>query len=302
MTNAQVGASRDNIRTTAASDDSALRFGWAAIDAQRPNEAEHVACAVLSRHPQHLGALHLLGLALLIQKRPREAVGPLTEAARNTTDPLLETHYALALRDVGRNDEAIIWLERAIGRRPVFAPAFHELGLIFCGLRRYDEAEAVLKQGTELAPSVSDLWVELGGVYICKVDPANAKVALARALVLTPGYVRALHGFGTALLLEGDYERAADQFRDVLAHRSDHLRARLDLAHCLLEVGQFEAGVAELRTIVRAAPRCYGNALKMLASSRRGRLWLRPSVAASFLQTTDFLNSTNERADHGDLG
>jgi tetratricopeptide (TPR) repeat protein len=301
MTNVRVGASSDNIRTGSASDDSALRFGWAAIDAQRPDEAERVARAVLGGHPQHRGALHLLGLALLIQKRPREAVGPLTEAARDSADPLLETHYALALRDVGRKDEAITWLERAISRQPVFAPAFHELGLILCGLRRYDEAEAVLKQGIELAPSVSDLSVELGGVYICRGDPANAKVAFARALALAPGYVRALHGFGTALLLEGECERAAEQFRRVLAHRPDHLRARLDLAHCLLELGQFEAGVAELRTIVRAAPRCYGNALKMLASSRRGRLWLRPSVAASFLQAVDFLNSTNGRADHGDL-
>jgi len=302
MTNVRVGGSSDNIRTRAASDDSALRFGWAAIDAQRPDEAERVARALLSEHPQHLGALHLLGLALLIQQRPREAVGPLMGAARDSVDPLLETHYALALRDVGRKEEAITWLERAISRRPVFAPAFHELGLILCGLRRYDESEAVLKQGIELAPSVSDLSVELGGVYICRADPANAKVAFARALALAPGYVRALHGFGTALLLEGECEGAAEQFRRVLAHRPDHLRARLDLAHCLLELGQFEAGVAELRTIVRAAPRCYGNALKMLASARRGRLWLRPSVAASYLQATDFLNSANESADHGDLG
>jgi len=278
-----------------------LRFGWAAIDAQRPDEAARVACAVLSRHPRHLSALHLLGLALLIQKRPREAVGPLTEAARNSTDPLLETHYALALRDVGRKDEAITWLERAISRRPVFAPAFHELGLILCGLRRYDEAAAVLKQGTELAPSVSELWVELGGVHICRADPANAKVAFARALVLAPSHVRALHGFGTALLLEGECGLAADQFRDVLAHRPEHLRARLDLAHCLLELGQFEAGVAELRTIVRAGPQYCGEALKMLASSRRGRLWLRPSAAAELLQATDVVVSLNGRVDHRDL-
>jgi tetratricopeptide (TPR) repeat protein len=293
MKNVRVGASSDNIRTAAASDDSALRVGWAAVDAQRPDEAERVARAVLGGHPQHRGALHLLGLALLIQKRPREAVGPLTEAARDSADPLLETHYALALRDVGRKDEAITWLERAISRQPVFAPAFHELGLILCGLRRYDEAEAILKQGIELAPSVSDLSVELGGVYICRGDPANAKVAFARALALAPGYVRALHGFGTALLLEGECERAAEQFRRVLAHRPDHLRARLDLAHCLLELGRFEAGVAELRTIVRSSPQHYGKALKMLASSRRGRLWLKPSMAASFLQIIDKVSSAN---------
>src|SRR5262245_517410 len=296
MTRAWVSSNTD--QTAAASDDSTLRFGWAAIDARRPAEAEPIARRVLSRKPQHAGALHLLGLALLIQKRPREAVLPLADAARDTTDPLLETHYALALRDVGRRDEAIAWLERAISRQPVFAPAFHELGLIFCGLRRYDEAEAVLKQGIELAPAVAELSVELGGVYICKADPTNAKFAFARALVLVPNHARALHGFGTALVIEGEFELAVDQFREVLGLRDDHLRARLDLAHCLLELGRFDAGVAELRWIVRAAPQYYGEVLKMLASSRRGRLWLRPSAAARFLQAIDVVDSMNERVDH----
>jgi tetratricopeptide (TPR) repeat protein len=270
-----------------------LRFGWAAIDAQHPDQAERLAREVLSRQPRHADALHLLGLALLIQRRAREAAGPLAEAARDTTDPLLETHYALALRDVGRKDDAIAWLKRAISRRPVFAPAFHELGLIFCGLRRYYEAEAVLKQGIELAPSVAELSVELGGVYISRADPMNARSAFARALALAPGHVRALHGSGTAFLLEGEFERAGEQFRQVLALHPDHLRARLDLAHCLLELGRFEAGVAELRSIVGAAPQHYGSALKMLASSRRGRLWLRPSMAASFLQMLDSATSVS---------
>jgi tetratricopeptide (TPR) repeat protein len=271
--------------------DEALQFGWAAIEGRRPDEAQRIAREVLSRHPQHAGAQHLLGLALLLQQRPREAVAPLAEAARDTVNPLLETHYALALRDVGRKDEAMDWLKRAMSRKPVFAPAFHELALILCGMRRYDDAEVVLKQGIELAPGVAELSVELGGVYICRAEPTNAKAAFARALALAPDHVRALHGCGTAFLFEGEFERAAAQFRQVLARNPGHVRARLDLAHCLLELGRFDAGVAELRTVVRSSPPHYGKALKMLASSRRGRLWLRPSMAASFLQITDNASS-----------
>lgn len=183
-------------RAAAAADESALQYGRAAIDAQRPDEAERVARQVLARQvlerqvlgrqPQHKGAQHLLGLALLIQKRAREAVEPLADVARDTADPLIETHYALALRDVGRTAEAIDWLKRAMSRTPAFAPAFHELGLLYCGMRRYEEAEATLKQGIDLAPSVAELSVELGGVYICRADPANAKIAFARALAQAP--------------------------------------------------------------------------------------------------------------------
>jgi len=288
-----VNNNKNTDRAAIDSCEQALRFGWAAIDGRRPDEAERIARDVLSRHPQHAGALHLLGLALLIQKRPREAVGLLAEAARDAANPLLETHHALALRDVGRRDEAIDWLKRAMSRRPVFAPAFHELALILCGMRRFDDAEAVLKQGIELAPDVAELSVELGGVYIFRAEPTNAKAAFARALALAPDHGRALHGCGTALLFEGEFERAAAQFRQVLAREPGHVRARLDLAHCLLELGRFEAGVAELRTVVRSSPQHYGKALKMLASSRRGRLWLKPSMAASFLQILDKLSSAN---------
>ena len=291
MFGAGVNNNKSTDRVAVAWDDRTLRFGWAAIDQRRLDEAERVARDLLSRYPQHADAQHLLGVALLLQKRPREAVDPLAQVARDTVSPVLETHYALALRDVGRKDEAIDWLRRAISRKPVFAAAFHELGLIFCGMRRYDDAEAVLKQGIELAPGVVELSVELGGVYICRAEPTNAKAAFARALALVPDHVRALHGCGTALLFEGEFERAAAQFRQALARVPEHVRARLDLAHCLLELGSFEAGAAELRIVVRSSPQHYGAALKMLASSRQGRLWMRPSMAASFLQIIENVSS-----------
>jgi tetratricopeptide (TPR) repeat protein len=291
MRGASVSKNKNTNRVAAVPDEQALQLGWAAFDSRRLDEAERRARDVLTGHPEHAGALHLLGVALLLQKRPRDAVGPLAEIARDAANPVIETHYALALRDVGRRDEAIDWLKRAMSRKPVFAAAFHELALIFCGVRRYDDAEVVLKQGIELAPGVAELAVELGGVYILRAEPANARAAFARALALAPDHVRALHGCGTALLFEGEFERAAAQFRQVLARNPGHVRARLDLAHCLLELGRFEAGVAELRIVVDAAPQLYGAALKVLVSSRRGRLWLKPSMAASFLQIIDKVSS-----------
>lgn len=223
----------------------------------------------------------------------RHEAAALEQAVRDSADPLVETHYARALRDVGRTAEALEWLERAAGRKPPLAAAFHELGILLCSMRRYDEAEAALKRGLDAAPTVAELSVELGGVYICRADPASAKIAFARALVHAPGHVRALHGFGTALLFEGEFERAAERFRQVLAHSPDHARARLDLAHCLIELRRFDEAVDTLRTLVRSAPQQFGRALKMLASSGRGRFWLRPSAAAAVLQAGDLAASMN---------
>jgi len=238
----------------------------------------------LEHQPEDAEALHLLGAALLAQRRARDAIAPLEQAARNRNDPVVETHYALALYDVGRAAEAIDWLRRATTREPPYAAAFYELGTLLSSLHRYDEAEAVLKRGIEAAPAVAELSVELGGVYASRADPANAKLAFARALAMAPGHVRALHGFGTALLFEGEFARAAERFRQVLALNPGHVRARFDLAHCMLELSQHQEAVDTLRALVRATPQLYGKALRLLVSSGRGRFWLRPSVAASVLE------------------
>jgi tetratricopeptide (TPR) repeat protein len=284
MSTGRVATSKSNIDHAAAVDDNILRAGMAAIEQQRLDEAERIARDVLVRRPQHPPALQLLGVALLAQKRAREAVAPLSEAARDTTDPIIETQLAAALRKTGRTAEALTWLERATSRQPAFVPAFHELGIVLCSMRRFADAQAALERGLAIKPTAAELSVELGGVFINRADPDNAKIAFARALAQVPGHPRALHGFGTALLFEGEFERAAERFRQVLARNPGHVRARLDLGHCLLELGRWDEAVACLRAMMAATPRLYGKALQVLVSAGRGRFWLRPSAAAEFLK------------------
>src|SRR5262245_1721837 len=112
--------------------DDALRLGLIALNQQRPTDAEQIARGVLERQPRHAEALHLFGLTLLAQKRPQEALAPLAHAAQLGRQPAIETHYALALREVGQTNKAIEWLQRATTFVPPFARAFHELGILFC--------------------------------------------------------------------------------------------------------------------------------------------------------------------------
>jgi len=84
-------------------------------------------------------------------------------------------------------------------------------------MRRFDEAEAVLKRGLEAEPTSVELSLDLGGFYIVRADARNAKIAFARALANSPRNPRALHGSGFAHLFEGEIERAAERFRQVLA-------------------------------------------------------------------------------------
>ena len=151
------------------------------------------------------------------------------------------------------------------------------------GLRRLDEAEAVLKQGLDVAPDLAELWVVLGGLHLDRAERGDAKLAFARALVTAPGHPGALYGMGAVLMAEGEYARAEERFRQALARDPADYQTRLSLGACLLELRRWDDGLASLRTAVEIAPRSYAMALKVVATSGRGRFWLKPSSAVGRL-------------------
>jgi tetratricopeptide (TPR) repeat protein len=273
----------------AAASDEAVQRARAVMQNGRPDEAERILRELLAKGPRLPPVLHALGLALMAQRRPGEAVAPLEEAARQISgrggaDPVIETNLAVALDQSGRTADAVPWLERAITRQPPFEHAFRELGALLFSLRRLDEAEAVLKQGLEVAPNLTELWVVLGGIYLDRADWDNAKLAFARALMNEPGHSGALYGMGVVLMQEGEYVRAEERLRRSLASDPADYQTRLSLGACLLEQRRWDDGLASLRAAVEMVPRSYPMALKVVATSGRGRFWLKPSSAAECLQ------------------
>jgi len=268
-------------------EENALRRCSAALAQRRPSEAEHIAREVLAANPQQPAALFFLGVAHLVQGRAQEAVKPLELAASNRPEASIETHLAMALRECGRVAEALTWFERATSRWPVFAPAFKELGATYRQMRRFADAEAVLRRGQELAPPMPDLDVLLGAVCLDRGNPVKAQEVFTRVLAQVPGHPEALFGLGTALVNQGEFVGAAGLYRQILAREPAHVRALLYLGHCLMELGQWDEGVAILRGAVKIDPAARGNVMRMLVGSAHGKFWLKRSAAAAFLDGRD---------------
>lgn len=264
--------------------DVVLQRASAAIQHNRPDEAERLARQVLHEDAGELTALHLLGCALLVQRRPAEAVEPLEAAARGRRDSTIETQLAIALRQTGRIEDALAKLKRAIKREPPCPAAFHELGSLLFSLERFDDAAVVVQQGMRAAPWMLELPVLLGGILGARRDRAGAKAAYAGALTVAPDHPAAHFGMGCVLQDEADFANAAQHFRQALRADPHDAQARLRIAACLLELGQADDALSFLQTAVRAVPQAYGAALKIVSSSARGRFWLRPSAAARVLR------------------
>ena len=274
----QSGSARSHSTT-----EKALEQGAAALMSGRISDAEGIARNLLSKHARHPGALQLLGMTLLAQDRPREAIEPLEQAALRNPGAAVETYLAIALRRSGRSTEALALLQRATERQPTLSHAFYELGTLLYEQRKVAEAEAVLNRGIKLMPGAGDCSLALGTIYLDRGDLEHAAVAFARVLANSPGHSGALHGLGSALMGGGEFDRAADKFRQAIARDPSDTRAQLMLATCLFELGRPEEGIERLRSLLRSAPQLFGKAIKACSEAGRGRLWLRPSAAAECL-------------------
>src|SRR6516165_11341297 len=255
-----------------------------ALNAKRPQDAQRMAQQILKTDPRRAQALHILGGALLMQDRAADAVAALEDAARRLRDPEIDTLLAIALRRLGRNEDALSRLKRATKRRPPFGAAFHEFGFLLFSMERYSEAIEVLSRGHELLPMMPELSILLGNVFLACRNFSSAQVQFARALNISPNSSDAMYGLGTAHWRLCQYQAAADLFRRYLVRNPDDANTWLSLGHCLLELGQSDAGYECFRTASRGDPKRYGVALASLVNSGQSRFWLKPSAAQRFLR------------------
>lgn len=258
-----------------------------AMRMQRFGEAEQLAAEVLKTSRTDLAAAMILAQALMAQNRAEEAIAPLERAARRSGDGRIETLLGAALGSAGRRAEAVDQLRRTAARRPPFLPAFQELAGQLVKAGQVDEAITVAESGLALAPESIDLQLDLARLHLYRNDRIMARAILLKAREAAAGRPDIFIELGRVLLLDGEYAAAADAYRHALGLRPDDALTRADLAACLLEMGDREAGEANLRSALRGRPQMFGRTMHALAASSHGRFFLRPSALAKFLQGAD---------------
>ena len=146
------------------------------------------------------------------------------------------------------------------------------------------EARAVFDEGLSLAPDAIVLRLGLGYLHLKANDIPQALATFRQAHALTPARHDTTVALARALALSGEPAQAADLYRQGLTLAPDDAMSRINLAKSLLDMGARGAGEATLRDAVRRDPGLAGRAITALATSPRGRIFLKPSGAAKFLR------------------
>jgi tetratricopeptide (TPR) repeat protein len=247
-------------------------------------QAERLATEALKASRTDTAATSILAQALIAQDRGGEAIAPLEKAARRSADAAIETLLGAALGGAGRRAEAIEQLRRAAARHPPFLPALQELAGQLDKAGRVDEAIGAIESGLASTPSSIELQLDLARLQLRRNARGKAREILLKAREAAPGRPEILTALARILLLDGEYTAAASAYRHALALRPDDGLTRADLGACLLEMGERDAGEANLRSAARGRPQMLGRATYALCVSSHGRFFFRPSAVAKFLR------------------
>jgi protein O-GlcNAc transferase len=263
----------------------------AAVEAHRAGRLDEAAAAyrtLLAANPDHADALNLLGVVLVQQNTPAQAL-PLLQKA-TTLKPNVADYwntFGEALRASGQPGDAATAFATALKQDPLLADAHNNLGVVaLAGGRaeeaidcfraalaiddrrqyrvnlgralsaagRFGEALAPLRKAAEEVPGDAACLRLLGLACHNAGHLDEAAEALRAATALAPGDAGCWAQLGLALQAGGDRAGCIDAYHRALALDKGLHQSRNNLGVALVESGDFAAALAAYETVLAAEP------------------------------------------------
>jgi len=218
----------------------------------RHGEAEAAFGSVLKAAPGHAAAWANLGNALRAQERIAESLAAFERAcACNPALEAVQRLRALALIELQRPVEALAVLDALFSRGAGSAPAHTLRGYALQQLERHEEALEAYSLAIGAEPS--DLGAAMNRAALLRHlgRMAEARTAFSAALALDPGNVDAYAGRASAAAAAGAHGEALADLLRALALAPQRSDLRLAAAASLIELRQPAAALEQLEPCLR---------------------------------------------------
>ncbi|UCC94801.1 MAG: tetratricopeptide repeat protein [Candidatus Omnitrophota bacterium] len=117
-------------------------------------------------------------------------------------------NLGLIYQGMGKYDEAITYYKKAIEINPNFAESYNNIGLIFYRLAKYNEAIPFYEMAIKVNQKYAEGYSNLGALYSKVGNTDKAIALLKRALEISPHYVSAYNNLGLTYLASGKHKLA----------------------------------------------------------------------------------------------
>jgi tetratricopeptide (TPR) repeat protein len=169
-------------------------------------DAETMCRSVLSTQPENIDALRMHARTLLARRDAEQALVAFDRALslgdRHPETPLFR---AMALRDLGRAEEALDDLDAYLQRRPDAWLAHVQKAATLRRLGRNDEARACLEEARDRGQTSVECWRALAGEHAQAGEHDAAVAAITRALAMEPSDAGIRYERAVMLLRIGDF-------------------------------------------------------------------------------------------------
>jgi tetratricopeptide (TPR) repeat protein len=241
----------------------------------RLREAEELYRQILSFQPEHVGALHMLGLTER-QAGHNEVATELFRRAIALRPDWAEAHCNLgnALKDLRRVDAAIIEYNEAIRHKPGYALAHYNLANALRDKKQFDGAMAAYRRALDISPDLAEAHNNLGTLLQRENQFEQSIEEYRRALACNPNFPEAYNNLGNACRDIEQFDQAAAAYQQCFALRPNYAEAHYNFAILLLTRGDFQNGWEEyewrLRSHEMQTPRVFAEPM-LFDQEIRGR-------------------------------
>lgn len=140
--------------------------------------------------------------------------------------PAGQTQFVLAeaqlLRDAGRNDEALVLLDKVLAQQPDQADVLYDAAMLAEKLGRLDVVESNLRRVIALRPDSAHAYNALGYTFADRnINLDEARSLLVKALELAPRDPFILDSMGWVLFRRGELDAALDHLQRAYGMRRD---------------------------------------------------------------------------------
>jgi len=248
--------------------------------AGRLPDAAAIYRQVLLQNPNHVEALHLLGLIAGQYGNDDQAIDLIGRAIRLKPD-LANAHSNLgnSLMRKGRLDEAVASYRRAIELKPDYFAAYCNLAAALKNQGHLDESIAASNRAIQLNPNSAEAYNNLGNAQENKGEFGLAISAFQRAIELNPNDAGAFCNLGGLLNAIGRVDQAISLCRRAVQLQPDRAEAHNNLGIALMNKGELDEAEAALQRAVRLKPD-YAEALGNLGAVLKEKGQLEQAIAA----------------------
>lgn len=213
-------------------------------------QAEQIYQGVLAGNPDHVEALHFMGV-LHHERGESERARASIEHAVALAPDYADAHNNLGnvLKESNQLDGALRAYLRVVELEPGHANAWNNLGVVLRSLGHYDEADRAYAHALALNPALVAAWQNRGNLLARTNRFDEAITCFLKVLELNPRDTAAYDALGRSLYRSGKIEQAIQVYQKWLRADPDSSVAKHMLAACSGDASPERASDAYVRDV-----------------------------------------------------